>query len=99
VYRIRFAVEVEGELRRIRPFYRTRILDAISRQLRIEPNIAARNRKLLRRLVAPWRSTAPVWELRVGEYRVFYDIDDEEPLVLVRAIRRKPQKKRTEDIL
>ena len=65
----------------------------------LEPNIPARNRKLLRRLVAPWRSTAPVWELRVGEYRVFYDIDDEEPVVLVRAIRRKPQRKRTEDIL
>ena len=32
----------------------------------------------------------PVWELRVGDHRVFYDVDAEILVVIVRAIRRKP---------
>ena len=38
-------------------------------------------------------------ELRVGEYRVFYDVDDTERLVTVRTIRRKPPHATTEEIL
>ena len=41
----------------------------------------------------------PVWELRVGEYRVFYDVDDTEHVVTVRAIRHKPPHATTEEIL
>ncbi|MGH9881542.1 MAG: type II toxin-antitoxin system RelE family toxin [Pyrinomonadaceae bacterium] len=40
-----------------------------------------------------------MWELRVGEYRVFYDVADEEQVVYIRAIRKKPAGKRTEEIL
>jgi len=28
-------------------------------------------------------------QLRVGDYRVFYDVDEEESLVIVRHVRRK----------
>ena len=38
-------------------------------------------------------------ELRVGAYRVFYDVDDDENKVYVRAVRKKPPYKRTEDIV
>jgi hypothetical protein len=31
----------------------------------------------------------PVWELRVGEYRVFYDVDSDRSVVIVQAIRRE----------
>jgi mRNA-degrading endonuclease RelE of RelBE toxin-antitoxin system len=41
----------------------------------------------------------PVWELRVGEYRVFYDVDEVGGQVVVRAVRRKPPHKTTEEIL
>ena len=41
----------------------------------------------------------PVWELRIGEYRVFYDVDEQASLVMVRAIRHKPPHKTTEEIL
>jgi mRNA-degrading endonuclease RelE of RelBE toxin-antitoxin system len=41
----------------------------------------------------------PVWELRVGEFRVFYDVAEEEKRVHIRAVRRKDTDKRTEDIV
>jgi mRNA-degrading endonuclease RelE of RelBE toxin-antitoxin system len=47
----------------------------------------------------PWDHELPVWELRVGEYRVFYDVNDTERQVTVRAIRRKPPHATTEEIL
>ena len=50
-------------------------------------------------LIPPWDAVPPIWELRVGEYRVFYDVSEEEKTVYVRAIRKKPQGKRTEEIL
>jgi mRNA-degrading endonuclease RelE of RelBE toxin-antitoxin system len=41
----------------------------------------------------------PVRELRIGDWRVFYDVDEQDSLVVVRAIRRKSPGKTTEDIL
>ena len=38
-------------------------------------------------LVPPWHHVDPVWELRVGEYRVFYDVDEAESAVIIRAIK------------
>jgi mRNA-degrading endonuclease RelE of RelBE toxin-antitoxin system len=35
----------------------------------------------------------------VGEYRVFYDVGEVERVVYVRAIRRKPPHRTTEEIL
>ena len=58
-----------------------------------------RLRKLLINLVSPWTADPPIWELRVGDHRVFYDVAEEEGVVYVRAIRRKRAGKRTEDIL
>ena len=49
----------------------------------------SRNRKELTALVPPWEHVPPVWELRVDEYRVFYDVDPGARLVVVRAVRRK----------
>ncbi len=50
-------------------------------------------------LVPPWEHVLPVWELRVGEHRVFYDVDDPAKIVKVRAIRHKPPHTTTEEIL
>ena len=47
----------------------------------------------------PWTAEPPIWELRVGDYRVFYDVAPAEQVVYVRAVRRKPAGKTTEDIL
>jgi mRNA-degrading endonuclease RelE of RelBE toxin-antitoxin system len=99
VFEIRFAEGVEKDLRNIRIYYRNQILDAIEEQLAREPETRTRNRKLLDNLIPPWQTVAPIWELRVGEYRVFYDVSASESVVYVRAVRRKPRGTKTEDIL
>jgi mRNA-degrading endonuclease RelE of RelBE toxin-antitoxin system len=99
VFEIRFAESVEDDLRKIKVYHRNRILDSTEEQLNHEPETATRNRKLLENLTPPWQTVAPVWELRVGEYRVFYDVSVTESVVYVRAVRRKPAGTKTEDIL
>ncbi len=99
VFEIRFAEGVEEDLRNIRIYYRNQILDAIEEQLAREPETRTKNRKLLENLIPPWQMVAPIWELRVGEYRVFYDVSAAESVVYVRAVRRKRRGTKTEDIL
>lgn len=99
MYAIRFAVDVIKDLKKVSAYRRNVILDAIATQLLHEPTAPAKNRKLLANLIPPWDAVPPIWELRVGEYRVFYDVSEEENTVYVRAIRRKPRGKRTEEIL
>ena len=99
MFEIRFAESVEEDLRKIQIYYRNQILDSIEEQLTHEPETATRNRKLLENLTPPWQATVPIWELRVGEYRVFYDVSVAESVVYVRAVRRKPRGTKTEDIL
>lgn len=47
----------------------------------------------------PWMAVPPIWELRVGEFRVFYDVDEPSNMVYVRAVKRKLAGQRTEEIL
>ena len=64
------------------------IFDAIEEQLTHEPNVKTHNRKPMR---IPNRIGA-TWELRCGannRYRVFYDFDVNEHLVVVLAVGRK----------
>ncbi len=99
MYGIRFAENVEQDLMEISPYHRKRILTAIAEQLSREPTVQTRNRKVLQNLVPPWEAIPPIWELRAGDYRVFYDVSKEERVVYVRAVRRKPAGKKTEAIL
>jgi mRNA-degrading endonuclease RelE of RelBE toxin-antitoxin system len=41
----------------------------------------------------------PIWELRIGEYRIFYDVDEGEKIVYIRAIRQKNPEQTTKDIV
>jgi len=50
-------------------------------------------------LIPPFESVPPIWELRVGEYRVLYDVDEGERKVYVRAVRKKPPHKTSEEII
>ncbi|MGQ0593876.1 MAG: type II toxin-antitoxin system RelE/ParE family toxin [Gammaproteobacteria bacterium] len=60
---------------------RTVVLDAVDEQLTHQPMVETRNRKPMRpNPLAPW-------ELRIGESRVYYDIEQEpDPVVYVRAV-------------
>ena len=88
-----------SDLKKIPVHVQVRVLDEIERQLSFEPAVQTRNRKMLMSLVPPWDAEPPVWELRVGEYRVFYDVLAGEKTVCVRAVLKKPHDKRTEEIL
>lgn len=68
--------------------YHTLIQPIIDRQLTHDPGVATRNRKPLARAT----SIGATWEIRCGpgnRFRIFYDIHDEERLVVVLAIARK----------
>lgn len=57
------------------------VLDTVPRQLAHQPTVVTRNRKPLRpNPLAPW-------ELRIGDLRVYYDVQDEpEAVVTIRAV-------------
>ena len=83
----------------LRAFDRKQILDDIDEQLTHEPVQATKRKKIVRGLKPPWEHAEPVWELRVGEFRVLYDVNEAASQVTVRAVRHKPAHKTTEEIL
>ena len=99
VYAIEIARSAVLEIGRLRPFHGRIVLNAISEKLGKNPTRPARNKKLLNGLDPPFDAVPPVWELRVGDYRVFYDVSEEEQKVYVRAVRRKAAHKTTKEIL
>ncbi len=99
MYVLEYAEGVTEDLARLRAFERAHMLDRIESQLRHQPTQETRNRKILVGLLPPWDHLEPVWELRIGPYRVFYDVDESVSVVYVRAVRRKSPHKTTEEIL
>jgi mRNA-degrading endonuclease RelE of RelBE toxin-antitoxin system len=99
MYQITYVESFADDLKSLQAGQRKQILDRIERQLTHEPTRQTRNRKPLAGLVPPWEYVEPVWELRIGEYRVFYDADETAAVVIIRAIRHKPPHKTTEEIL
>jgi len=60
----------------------------------------SRNRKCLGDgVTADFEYVPPLWELRVGEFRAFYEIDASDALVYVHAVRRKPPGLMTAEVL
>lgn len=80
MYEIEFTVQAEQDLKWFRKNGQNEILDGIEAQLRYEPTVETRNRKRLR------LGQTVEWELRVGRFRVFYNVDDEEQSVSIEAI-------------
>lgn len=99
VFSIEIGRSALEEIGALRAFDGRQILAAIEKELSHEPTKATRRRKILPGLKPPFEAIPPIWELRVGEYRVFYDVSEEEKKVFVRAVRRKPPHKTTEEIL
>ena len=90
MYEIEFSESVEKDLRKIRVYNRKIIMDALEQRLAHRPNLETKNRKILVNLIPPFESIPPVWELRIGDYRVFYDVDNDSEKVYVRAVRKNP---------
>ncbi len=98
MFSILYEEQAEQDLRRVRPFEQRQILDDVDRQLKLKPATPSQRRKILAGLVPPWSKLRPVWQLRVGNFRVFYDVDERRHEVIVRAVRRKGRKT-TKEIL
>jgi mRNA-degrading endonuclease RelE of RelBE toxin-antitoxin system len=87
-----FAALAREHLDELRPFERNRVLDAIAEQLPSSPNVATAKRKMLIGATPSFEHVPPVWQLRVGDYRVIYDVDVRGRVVVVRAVLRKGNK-------
>ena len=80
MFEIEFTPEAEQDLKWFRKNEQNIILDSIEAQLRYEPTVETRNQKQLR------PNQTAEWELRVGKFRVFYDVDDQMHIVSIEGI-------------
>jgi mRNA-degrading endonuclease RelE of RelBE toxin-antitoxin system len=80
-YRIEYSPSTVDHFSALSARQRLLVIDSVEKQLQHEPLKETRNRKPMRpNPLAPW-------ELRIGNLRVYYDVEEEpEPKVLVRAV-------------
>ena len=84
MFRIAFRPGAAGQIRRLRRVIAVAIIDAIETHLRYEPERVSRSR--VKRLRGKQDAT---YRLRVGEYRVFYDVVEDQ--VIVTAVLHKQE--------
>ena len=82
-YRIRVVPSAAEDFLALRAYDRARLRGAIAGQLRHEPTVPTRHRKKLQ------ANPIATWELRVGDWRVLYDVRDDLSEVQIMAIGRK----------
>ncbi len=80
MYVINYSFESLEDLHFFRKREQQEIMDSIDVQLRYEPTAETRNRKELR------LNEVASWELRIGRFRVFYYVDEEDRIVSIEAI-------------
>ena len=77
VYEVRYSNEAVEQLKRLRAFDQTAILDQIEQVLSVIPTMESKARVKRLRQPAPTQ-----YRLRVGEFRVFYDVDQVTVLII-----------------
>ena len=82
-YRIEVTEEAKTDLSRYTAFERKLIVSEIREQLTDQPLIETKNRKLLR------DNPIASWELRIGKYRVFYQVNDPAQTVSIVSVGHK----------
>ncbi len=82
-FHIDFSQRARDNLKGLRKRDQQIVVDAIAAHLTDNPDQSTRQRKKLED-----NELAP-WELRVGDFRVFYDIDRDNQIVIVLAIGKK----------
>jgi mRNA-degrading endonuclease RelE of RelBE toxin-antitoxin system len=80
-HQIEYSPDAEDHLKALTARQQAIVLDAVDKQLKYQPTVETRNRKPMRpNPIAPW-------ELRIGNLRVYYDVEEEpEPVVYIRAV-------------
>ena len=79
MFQLALTPEAAEDLRSLRKYDQQQIITAIEAQLAHEPTQETRNRKRLR------PNQLAEWELRVGAFRVFYDVDEANAVVKIEA--------------
>ena len=80
VFRIEFTEEAKADLAWFSAYERKGIVEEVKRHLADRPTVETRNRKQLR------ENPVARWELRIGKYRVFYEVATETSTVCVGAV-------------
>jgi len=77
---IEFIPEAVDDLRSLRKYDQQRIVGVIEGQLSYQATQPSRNRKRLR------PNQLAEWELRIGDFRVFYFVDESNAVVRIEAV-------------
>jgi mRNA-degrading endonuclease RelE of RelBE toxin-antitoxin system len=80
MFEIVLTPEAIDDMRSLRKFERQHIFDEIEEQLQYQPAVETRNRKRLH------PNDLAEWELRIGKFRVFYDVDKTDLRVKIEAV-------------
>ena len=80
MYLIDYTEDAKRDLTYFRKFEQKYILDEVDRNLQYEPTVETRNRKLLD------PNDIADWELRLGKFRVLYDVEVEVKIVAIQAV-------------
>ena len=83
MFNVTFTDSALEDLRELTKSEQTTVVDAVGAHLTAEPLKPTRNRKPLR------PNDLASWELRSGDLRVFYDVDEGAGEVKVKAVGRK----------
>jgi mRNA-degrading endonuclease RelE of RelBE toxin-antitoxin system len=80
MFEVVFTKSAVTDLHFLKKAHQKAVLDAVEQQLMTEPLAPTRNRKPLR------PNDLSAWEARVGAHRVFYDVDEANRKVTVKAV-------------
>src|SRR5437879_3535985 len=79
-FEIEYSPDALSQLEALRRFDQARVASGIETRLRHEPLVPSRHRKLMRSKIIS------TWELRIADFRVYYDVDESAEMVFIRAI-------------
>ena len=79
-FHIETSSDALAHLQTLSKYDQIKVLDGIELHLTHNPMTPTRNRKQMR------SNLISTWELRIGGFRVYYDVEDENQKVLIRAI-------------
>jgi mRNA-degrading endonuclease RelE of RelBE toxin-antitoxin system len=80
MYEINLLPTAQEDLKSLRKFEQKDVVGGIKAQLRYEPTVETRNRKRLE------PNELAEWELRIGRFRVFYNVESDAQMIQVEAI-------------
>ena len=83
-YKIQYAEEAVPDRRTLRAFDQRRILEGIELHLRFQPTFVSKSR--IKEMVQPFWSH---FRLRIDDYRIYYDVDNEAHVVSVLRVLMK----------